>query len=139
MKLTWALTIHNTILCLGSLAMFLGLCEAVFTIIVEDGFFGAYCDPNRQYSQGRLGFWLYVFYLSKYYELLDTIFQVLKNHDLQLLHVLHHCLTLSIAWTGMATYTTYQWIAAVQNTAIHTAMYYYYLGRVWGRDVWWKV
>ncbi len=52
---------------------------------------------------GSLPFWSYVFYLSKYYEWLDTVFLALKKKHLSFLHTYHHFITLWICWIQLAT------------------------------------
>lgn len=43
-------------------------------------FFELYCDSTGEMSsKGTLWFWIYVFYVSKYYEFLDTVFLVVKK------------------------------------------------------------
>ena len=39
-----------------------------------------FCDTQKQeVNQGSLYFWVYVFFLSKFYEWLDTVLMVLKK------------------------------------------------------------
>lgn len=87
--------------------------------------------------------WLY--YVSKFIELLDTIFFVLrkKNSQVTFLHVLHHTI---MPWTwwfgvkfaagGLGTFH------AMLNTAVHVVMYSYYglcaLGPAFQKYLWWK-
>ena len=75
---------HNLLLSLGSLAMFLGTLHTVWLRSQQEG--GsvrfAFCETDAaRTEQGGAGvyyFWSYVYYLSKYYELLDTVFLALK-------------------------------------------------------------
>ncbi|NP_001181184.1 very long chain fatty acid elongase 7 isoform X1 [Macaca nemestrina] len=87
--------------------------------------------------------WLY--YFSKFVELLDTIFFVLrkKNNQVTFLHVFHHTI---MPWTwwfgvkfaagGLGTFH------ALLNTAVHVVMYSYYglsaLGPAYQKYLWWK-
>ncbi|XP_036265591.1 elongation of very long chain fatty acids protein 7 isoform X3 [Pipistrellus kuhlii] len=87
--------------------------------------------------------WLY--YFSKFIELLDTIFFVLrkKNSQVTFLHVFHHTI---MPWTwwfgvkfaagGLGTFH------AFLNTAVHVVMYSYYglcaLGPAYQKYLWWK-
>lgn len=87
--------------------------------------------------------WLY--YFSKFIELLDTIFFVLrkKNSQVTFLHVFHHTI---MPWTwwfgvkfaagGLGTFH------ALLNTAVHVVMYTYYglcaLGPAYQKYLWWK-
>ena len=89
-------TIHNLILCVWSLAMFVGTALAA----VEEsssassgsggrggrGGGGAggdaswmLCFPPGTTPTGKLFYWSYVYYVSKFYELLDTVLLVLKG------------------------------------------------------------
>lgn len=87
--------------------------------------------------------WLY--YFSKFIELLDTIFFVLrkKNSQVTFLHVFHHTI---MPWTwwfgvkfaagGLGTFH------ALLNTAVHVVMYFYYglcaMGPAYQKYLWWK-
>uniref|UniRef100_A0A8C5Z882 Elongation of very long chain fatty acids protein 7 n=1 Tax=Marmota marmota marmota TaxID=9994 RepID=A0A8C5Z882_MARMA len=87
--------------------------------------------------------WLY--YFSKFIELLDTIFFVLrkKNSQVTFLHVFHHTI---MPWTwwfgvkfaagGLGTFH------AFINTAVHVVMYFYYglcaMGPAYQKYLWWK-
>lgn len=42
-------------------------------------FFELYCDPKERFNRGELYYWVWFFHLTKYYELLDTLFIVLKK------------------------------------------------------------
>jgi fatty acid elongase 3 len=88
--------------------------------------------------EGRLGVWRYVFYLSKFYELLDTVLMVLKKRRLNFLHVYHHCIVIPLFYVYMTTGMVSQWILVVANSAVHVLMYYYYAMATVGVSVWWK-
>ena len=87
---------------------------------------------------GPLVFWHWLFYVSKFYELLDTVFIVLRRRPLEFLHVFHHCVTLLTCWIGLEVGQTNQWVAVVNNTTVHSFMYYYYYCAARGEKVWWK-
>jgi len=131
---------HNAFLSLGSLVMLVAIAAGVAGRLRETGgsVFEIVCDPTGAMLTGWPYFWLYVFYLSKYYELLDTVFLALKKRELKFLQVYHHCLTLFTAWAGMTTETSYQWWAAILNTFVHTLMYYYFVVQSFGFRPWWK-
>ena len=39
---------------------------------LERGFFDSYCDPDGHHWSSGLGAWSFIFYISKYYEFVDT-------------------------------------------------------------------
>eukprot|EP00939_MAST-03C_sp_MAST-3C-sp1_P000370 g370.t1 len=110
--------------------MFVGGSISIKERFVDEGYDGIFCSnrPSAKVLDGRAGFWLNVFYYSKFYELLDTCFLCLKGKNVIFLHVYHH---VSMLWI------THSWLAAgwfegsvwclIVNSAIHTAMYSYYL------------
>lgn len=73
--------------------------------------------------RGRLWFYFYLFYLSKYVELIDTVLLVLKKKDLSFLHVYHHSVMPWVTWLWMDGDFAVQWLGVLFNTAVHTFMY----------------
>lgn len=73
--------VHNVILSYGSALMFLGLAvELVRRGIAEQSGDFMLCIPGGdERPHGPLYFWAYVYYLSKYYELLDTPLQLARG------------------------------------------------------------
>jgi len=131
--------LHNLFLVIISAIMFSGtLFEVLRQARGGASIFDLICDPEEKNSQGAIYFWSYMFYLSKYYEFLDTVFIVLKKRELTFLHIFHHCFTVWLCWCGMATKTTNQFVGVLLNTFVHVCMYYYYLRAALGQTSWWK-
>lgn len=131
---------HNVFLCLLSLAMGFGtLIEIALHAVREpDGWLSITCDHRGSVMRGRLLFWMYVFYVSKYYELIDTVIMVLKKRPLSFLHVYHHCVVLPLFWMYLRTSMVIHFILVVANSFVHVFMYYYYAASTLGYKVWWK-
>mmetsp|Transcript_38071 Transcript_38071/g.72988 ORF Transcript_38071/g.72988 Transcript_38071/m.72988 type:complete len:259 (-) Transcript_38071:297-1073(-) len=118
---------HNIILCGGSAVMFIG---TAFEIVKEykrtgDSRF-LFCLPPGFKVQGALYFWSYVYYLSKFYELLDTAILVLRGKGLNFLHVFHHAFVMVMAYLWLDQAQSLQTTGMLTNTGIHVIMYYYY-------------
>ncbi|XP_018784064.1 PREDICTED: elongation of very long chain fatty acids protein 1 [Bactrocera latifrons] len=86
----------------------------------------------------------YLYYITKYLDLLDTIFFVLrkKNNQITFLHVYHHA-GMVFAVYAFTTFLTgsHSTMIGVINALIHTVMYgYYFVTSVWTvkRALWWK-
>jgi len=138
LKMKSATLIHNIFLCLLSAAMCIGTLVELGIRWNNEGFFCIVCDRNKTAMQGRLAVWMYIFYLSKYYELLDTVIMVLKKRPLNFLHVYHHCVVMPLFWVYMQTDMIVHWILVVANSLVHVFMYYYYAASTLGYTVWWK-
>jgi len=130
---------HNGLLCVFSLAYVLFFCYEFFKVIMERGVIDATCD-HEGYWQGRgsLYFLLYVFYLSKYYELLDTALLIVKKKPVIFLHAYHHPATLVLCYICLEYGVSLQWLCTTANAIVHTFMYYYYLMAILRVPVWWK-
>ena len=78
---TYVQAAHNLVLCVGSLAMALGTLLEVYRRASSDaeGARWLFCERASTAPTGALWFWSYVYYLSKYYELLDTVLQLFKG------------------------------------------------------------
>ncbi len=73
---------------------------------------------------------LSIFYLSKYPELLDTVIMAIKGNTRQIsfLHIYHHTSVILIFYTVISSSPYSEaYFCALQNCAVHTLMYSYYL------------
>jgi len=126
LKLHSVLACHNLLLMLASIAMFVGLFTSARADIEVNGILSTLCRP----TEGRLGqvwFWCFVFYLSKFYELLDTVFLVLRQRPLTFLHVFHHASVVPLFWLLLEVDATNMWLPALFNSGVHVPMYYYFM------------
>jgi len=130
--------VHNMILCVWSLVMFLGISYELAIIFMNNGVYGMYCIPPTQPLVGRVQYWMYVYYLSKYWELFDTLIIVLRKKPLIFLHLYHHTIVLLIVWLWLSYDFLYGSLGMVFNTFVHVFMYYYYYASILGKNVWWK-
>lgn len=74
----------------------------------------------------NLHFYGYWFYLSKFYEVLDTIIILLKGRPSSLLQSYHHAGAMMCMWAGIRYGSPPIWIFVVFNSFIHTLMYFYF-------------
>mmetsp|Transcript_20415 Transcript_20415/g.44318 ORF Transcript_20415/g.44318 Transcript_20415/m.44318 type:complete len:290 (-) Transcript_20415:75-944(-) len=88
-------------------------------------------------ASGSLYFWSYIYYLSKYYELLDTVLQLARGKPPPhfVLHVYHHAAVLFMAWAWCEYKQSLHFIGLAWNTAVHVVMYTYFLQRTITRKV----
>jgi len=77
-------------------------------------------------------------FLTKFYELFDTIWLVIRGSELQFLHVYHHSMTLYLCFTQLWGRAAVQWVPISLNLFTHIVMYYYYALTALGYRPWWK-
>jgi len=139
--LTGVMFVHNVLLSIGSGTLLLLIVHQLIKEFQAHGYETLLCDKNHvaSYTNGTLVcFFYYLFYLSKIYEFLDTVFLILKKRPIIFLHVYHHFITLILAWVCQAYLVPVQWLSICANLAVHTLMYYYYALASVGRTVSWK-
>lgn len=73
-----------------------------------------------------LGYWGYIFYLSKFYEVIDTAIIIMKGRRSSLLQTYHHSGAMITMWSGIRYQAQPIWIFVVFNSLIHSIMYMYY-------------
>ncbi|CAH2353999.1 elongation of fatty acids protein 1 [[Candida] railenensis] len=136
--------LHNVFLCIYSAWTFVGM---VYTLrktakqyeeyIVDEThpklskMVQAVCDLDSGIFSDKLplknlsyyGFW---FYMSKFYEVLDTIIILLKGRPSSLLQSYHHAGAMMCMWSGIRYRSPPIWIFVVFNSFIHTLMYFYF-------------
>ena len=113
--------IHNGFLVVFSAWTFFSLSQ----ILYNDGivFQSGYYFQNPYFD--RIIFW---FYLSKYYEFLDTFLLYLNGKTPIFLQKYHH-IGAVICWhLGYVYKVDCVWIPSIANSFVHTVMYSYYLG-----------
>eukprot|EP00246_Nothoceros_aenigmaticus_P013604 TRINITY_DN476_c0_g1_i2.p1 TRINITY_DN476_c0_g1~~TRINITY_DN476_c0_g1_i2.p1 ORF type:complete len:290 (-),score=23.59 TRINITY_DN476_c0_g1_i2:270-1139(-) len=116
--------LHNSFCFLLSLYMCVGIIyEAIRT---KYSIWGNAYNP-KQVPMARL---IYLFYMSKYFEFLDTIIMVLKRNARQItvLHVYHHY-SISLIWWVISHHAPGgdAYFSAALNSGVHVFMYFYYL------------
>ena len=119
--LRWILIIHNSVCVLLSIVsmvtLLLGLWEEKSIV-------------KLTYSEGYLRHGLWIYWISKYYELLDTVFMLLRHRFRQMsfLHVFHHA---SMAFLSDYSYNYAPWppiaFGMCLNAGVHIVMYSYYI------------
>ncbi len=139
-SLRGVLIIHNYFLFLWSLIMWLGMVASLVQAYVRHG--GIYvlvCDPEDVFVGRRsLFFWCWLFYISKFYELGDTLLLALRKRPISFLQWYHHAMTLLLAWICLQERLPTQWMPQLLNCTVHIPMYYYFYLRARGVPVWWR-
>mmetsp|Transcript_16076 Transcript_16076/g.34893 ORF Transcript_16076/g.34893 Transcript_16076/m.34893 type:complete len:284 (-) Transcript_16076:24-875(-) len=77
---------------------------------------------------GPLHWWAYIFYLSKYYEMGDTVLLALRRKRIITLHAVHHALiplTMVLLFGGRVSVSVVS--MSLVNSFVHIVMYAYYL------------
>jgi len=141
MQLKTFAIVHNTNMLIISFVCFIGLSYGIMEKWLRSGMEGLLCDAaGKESGNGPLYFWLYIFWLSKMYEFLDTVLIVLKKGKLAFLHVYHHWITSMLCFWCLYYRMPSQWIGCVLNALVHVPMYAYYLMcSLEMRGAWWKV
>jgi hypothetical protein len=132
---------HNLFLALISLAMVVGCAIAVYERTVQLGSLEwLVCEYENADSNGALGFWAYLYYLSKYYELLDTILQLIRGKypPHYFLHAYHHGLVLLMSWMWLEHAPSLRFVGLLFNALVHVVMYYYFYLKSRNIEPWWK-
>jgi len=137
----WILALHNGILCAWSLLMFAGcLAEMIRRAQREGNWDWMFCESRQRRATGPLYFWSYIFYISKYYEMLDTLFAILRGSKPPHfgLHVYHHALVPVMIWNWQEHCMSLQFPGLLFNTFVHVVMYLYYTLKILHWPTPWK-
>lgn len=106
----------------GSIVTSYGLLREIF---FEDGLVASYTKVGG-FFEGTVGLWTFWFCISKFAELGDTIFIVLRKRPLIFLHWYHHVATLNYGLMSYVDNTAFNsWIVWL-NFTVHAVMYSYY-------------
>ena len=113
--------------------------EAFARSALEGSWSWFFCENRR--AAPKLYFWAYAYYLSKYYELLDTFLPVLVHGRVPRhfgMHVFHHACVLFMSWGYLEYRQTLAFGGLIANTAVHVLMYVYYARAALKLETSWK-
>lgn len=112
----FAAMVSNALLAVGSLWMFLGFAYHLVNNWAAAGWDMnlLICDPQLKLQKG-MELFTYIFYLSKYWEYVDTIFLILGKREVIFLHWFHHFITPSICWSAFKYPAACSWYADFQS------------------------
>jgi elongation of very long chain fatty acids protein 6 len=122
------LNIWNFILAVFSIIGTLKLTPEFFSTVYNRGFQESYCHVG-EFTSGENGYWVWLFIVSKMFELLDTVFLVLRKRPLMFLHWYHHILTMVYAFFSYPLTPGFNRWGIYLNFFVHAFMYSYYFLR----------
>ncbi|KAK9464835.1 GNS1/SUR4 family-domain-containing protein [Lipomyces arxii] len=126
---------HNIFLCLYSAWTCYGMSSSLVRTVIgashahlrgSSSFWRGLCSLNDGIWENGLKYYGFLFYLSKFYEVLDTVIILAKGKQSSLLQTYHHSGAMLSMWAGIRWAAPPIWIFVVFNSLIHTLMYFYY-------------
>jgi len=130
--------LHNIILTVYSGATFYYSATSSFAYYTDvkanSDLYTMLCDKKGEvWHKFGLGFWISHFYLSKYYEFVDTWILHLNSKTPMLLQTYHHAGIVLLMWSFVVTNNTNcGLVVTVLNSFIHTLMYAYFTAAALG-------
>eukprot|EP00922_Rhytidocystis_sp_ex-Travisia-forbesii_P048992 GHVS01072926.1.p1 GENE.GHVS01072926.1~~GHVS01072926.1.p1 ORF type:complete len:433 (-),score=52.09 GHVS01072926.1:688-1986(-) len=117
----------NLILAIFSLCGTIRIVPHLLYVLHKFGFVTSICCPPVYiYGHGAAGLWVLLFTYSKYVELIDTVFIVLRKKQLGFLHWYHHSTVLLYTWDSYCVEQPCGLYFVAMNYSVHTVMYFYF-------------
>jgi len=134
-----AMQIWNFLLTLLSVAMFAVLSTSVFADMLNysNPVYYVSCLPGGSLTVGLVPYAAIAFMFSKYLELVDTLFLILKKKEVIFLHWYHHATVLVYSWFSVILMYPPANIFGIVNSFVHCVMYSYYFIASFGVRPWW--
>lgn len=123
--------VHNALLAVFSLVVWLATVPLFWNHLRSHGWESLHCSQSFWKDDG-FGYWAHIFYLSKYYEFVDSWILVLKGKDVSFLQVYHHAGVVIAMYLGSKSEANWMVWLVVLNSFIHTLMYTYFAAATLG-------
>ncbi|KAJ1988450.1 hypothetical protein GGI25_005271 [Coemansia spiralis] len=117
---------HNIALAVFSLWTLVSMSSGVISNISSLGWYEGLCDRKFSLWNDKLFRFSYYFYLSKYYEFVDTLIILYKGRRASTLQMYHHAGAVITMWSGCYYLAVPIAFFVIVNSAIHTWMYTFY-------------
>lgn len=122
--------VHNILLCIYSFWAASNVIPMAMRHLTRNGSDSLYCGHGL-WDEG-LGYFGFLFYLSKYWELLDTALLIWKQKTPSFLQVYHHAVTIICGYMLQVSHSSVTFLFVGMNGTVHTVMYAYYAMTVLG-------
>lgn len=122
--------IHNVLLCAYSAWTAYNVLPMTISYLRTYGVGATYCTQGLWDS--GMHYWGLLFYLSKYWELVDTMLLIVKGRSPSYLQVYHHAMTIVCAYGMQASHASVTFVFVGFNATVHAVMYAYYALTVLG-------
>lgn len=126
--------IHSLAMALISAAIFAGILLSAAAEIRDTRWFWRrsktpfqwlLCFPLGTRPTGRVFFWSYVFYLSRFLQLLRTFFSVLRRRELAVSHLLRRSILVCMSFLWLEFSQSFQVVAILSTTLFCSVVYGY--------------
>ncbi|XP_068654189.1 fatty acid elongase 3-like [Aristolochia californica] len=126
--------VHSLAMALVSAAVFLGILLATAAEIRDTRWFWRrsktplqwlLCFPLGTRPTGRVFFWSYVFYLSRFLQLFRTFFWIFRRRKLTFYRLFHHPILLCMSFLWLEFSQSFQVVAILCTTLVYSVVYGY--------------
>lgn len=129
--LTLSMVIHNLSLALFSMHVFKNCALVIYrrfsTVDIR-----TFCIDIDNTILNDIQYWSWIFYVSKIYEVIDTVIVHLNSKPSLFLQYYHHTGAIFATYFFSKAQSHLSWIFVVLNSFVHSIMYLYYLVSVFG-------
>ncbi|KAG0439216.1 Elongation of fatty acids protein sre1 [Dictyocoela muelleri] len=123
--LTFIMVIHNLIMTIYSIYSTINVVSIILNQFQQQSFIEFLSDREKN-LKNNINKYIYIFYMSKYYELVDTIILHLNCKQASFLQTYHHAGAIISTFMLAKSQTHLGWIFVSLNSMVHTIMYLYY-------------
>jgi len=123
--------LHNMVMSIFSMVVFQRTFSVIWNAFWSMPFLDFLRDVDKKMEQA-LSVWIWIFYISKYYEICDTVILFVSGKESSFLQMYHHAGAIIACWLVSLSESYTGWIWVVLNSFIHSLMYLYYSMTVFG-------